>query len=188
MGIAINANLTKVRDAKPRVLASSEKPHITPRRPKIAGLPHFSDEEMIMPGRNRLIDVLVAATAVLMSATLFAATPEEKAAELPADVYDEAAYTLYVEETMDTLDQLYLDFLDARGVDAAKARTIRKEFLATVHELMQHMNAKYDDLDLKKGAALSPTDTLVSVHAMTMLVDILASTELEQMAAHPYID
>ena len=64
----------------------------------------------------------------------------------------------------------------------------RKDFLVTVHELMKHMNARYDDLDPKKGAALSPTDTLVSVHAMTMLVDILASTELEQMAAHPYVE
>jgi hypothetical protein len=141
-----------------------------------------------MPRRNRLIDALLVATAVLMSATLFAAAPEEEAAKLPADIYDEAAYTQYVEDTMDTLDQLYLDFSDTQGVDAAKARIIREEFLAKVHELMQYMNAKYDDLDLKKGAALSATDTLVSVHAMTMLVDILASTELEQMAAHPYID
>ena len=141
-----------------------------------------------MPRRNRLIDALLVATAVLMSATLFAATPKEEAAELPADVYDESAYTQYVEDTMDMLDQLYLDFLDAQGVDAAKARIIREEFLAKVHEMMQYMNAKYDDLDLKKGAALSATDTLVSVHAMTMLIDILASTELEQMAAHPYID
>jgi hypothetical protein len=134
-----------------------------------------------MPGRNRLIDALLVATAVLMSATLFAATPEEEAATLPADVYDEAAYTQYVEDTM-------LDFLDAKGVDAAKARITREEFLTTAHELMHRMNAKYDDLDLKKGASLSATDTLVSVHAMTMLVDILASTELEQMAAHPYIE
>ena len=141
-----------------------------------------------MPRRNRLIDALLVATAVLMSATLFAATPQEEVVELPADVYDEAAYTQYVEDTMETLDQLYLDFLDAQGVDAARVRIVREEFLAKVHELMQYMNAKYDDLDLKKGAALSATDTLVSVHAMTMLVDILASTELEQMAAHPYID
>ena len=141
-----------------------------------------------MPRRNRLIYALLVATAVLMSATLFAATPQEEAVELSADVYDEAAYTQYVEDTMETLDQLYLDFLDAQGVDAARVRIVREEFLGTVHELMQYMNARYDDLDMKKGAALSATDTLVSVHAMTMLVDILASTELEQMAAYPYID
>jgi hypothetical protein len=68
------------------------------------------------------------------------------------------------------------------------ARQARQEFLVIVRELMQHMNARYDALDPKKGAALSPTEALVSMHALTMLVDILAATELEQMAAHPYID
>jgi len=50
------------------------------------------------------------------------------------------------------------------------------------------MNARYDALDPKKGAALSPTETLVSVHVLTMLVDMLAETEIEQMAHHPYIE
>ena len=141
-----------------------------------------------MPRRNRLIHATLFAGAVLMSNALFAGPPQQEAMELQADVYDQAAYTQYVENTMDKLDKLYLDFLDARGVDPTKARIARKDFLATVHELMKHMNARYDDLDLKKGAALSPTENLVSVHAMTMLVDILASTELEQMAAHPYVE
>ncbi len=35
-------------------------------------------------------------------------------------------------------------------------------------------------------AALSPTETLVSIHAMTMLIDILAAMQIEQMAYHPY--
>ena len=62
------------------------------------------------------------------------------------------------------------------------------EFLLTVRELMQYMNARYDGLDPKRGAALAPIETLVSVHAMTMLVDMLAATQIEQMARHPYID
>jgi hypothetical protein len=51
---------------------------------------------------------------------------------------------------------------------------------------MQYMNSRFDELDPKKGAALSPTESLVSIHALTMLVDILTATQLEQMAAHPY--
>lgn len=141
-----------------------------------------------MRRRNRLINAVLLASALLMSNVLFAATPEVKADDVMSDVYDEAAYTEYVENTMNKLDQLYLDFLDARGVDATKARIARRDFLMTVHDLMKYMNAKYDNLELKEGAALSPTETLVSVHAMTMLVDILASTELEQMAAHPHIE
>jgi hypothetical protein len=107
---------------------------------------------------------------------------------MAADVYDAAAYTEYVETTMEKLDKLYLDFCGTCGVDAAKARVAREEFLVTVRDLMQYMNARYDNLDPKKGAALSPTETLVSMHALTMLVDILAATELERLTPHPYIE
>jgi len=85
-------------------------------------------------------------------------------------------------------EKLIIRFCDSCGVDAVEARIAKEEFLITVRELMQHMNARYDNLDPKKGAALSPTETLVSVHALTMLVDTLAATELEQFAAHPYIE
>jgi hypothetical protein len=82
---------------------------------------------------------------------------------------------------MQKLDALYLDFCATCGVDATRSRLAREEFLATVRELMQHMNARYDALDPK-----SPTETLVSIHAMTMLVDMLAAVQIEQMAYHPY--
>jgi hypothetical protein len=141
---------------------------------------------MTMP--NRLTHVVLLATAVLMSNGLFAANLEGTETQIAAEVYDEAAYTQFVEDTMARLDKLYLDFCDTCGVDAIKAREAKQEFLVTVRELMSYMNARYDALDPKKGAALSPTETLVSVHALTMLVDILAATELEQMAAHPYIE
>ena len=141
-----------------------------------------------MPRRNRLINAAFLATAVLMCNVLYAATPEVDAPELTVAVYDEAAYTEYVENTMKKLDKLYLDFCDARGVDTTKARTAKEEFLVTVRELMQYMNARYDYLDPKKGAALSPTETLVSAHSLTMLVDILAATELENMTAYRHIE
>jgi hypothetical protein len=137
---------------------------------------------------NGLINAALLAAAVLMSNALFAATPEMGAAEPATGVYDEAAYTEYVETSMKKLDKLYLNFCGTCGVDAAKARIAKEEFLLTVRDLMQYMNARYDNLDPKKGAALSPTETLVSVHALTMLVDILAATELERLAPHPYIE
>jgi len=141
-----------------------------------------------MPRRNRLINAVLLTIAALMSSALLAATPEVEKAEPTIAVYDADAYSEYVENTMAKLDQLYLDFCDTCGVDSVKARIAKEEFLVTVRELMQHMNARYDDLDPKKGAALSPTETLVSVHALTMLVDILAATELQTFAAHPYIE
>jgi hypothetical protein len=102
-------------------------------------------------------------------------------------MYDEASYTEFVESKMQELDALYLQFCASCGVEASEAAVARQQFLVSVRDLMQHMNAKFDGLDPKKGAALSPTETLVSIHALTMLVDILAATELEHMAEHPYI-
>lgn len=103
-------------------------------------------------------------------------------------VYDEAAYTEYVEGMMTKLDKLYIEFSEARGVDAPAATQAEKEFLEGVHELMQSMNRKFDGLDPKKGASLSPTETLVSIHAHTMLIDILAANQMEHLKQHPFIE
>jgi hypothetical protein len=137
--------------------------------------------------RNRWLQTILFAGALLFSGALYAGTSPEQPAE-GAYMYDEAAYTDYVETTMQKLDKLYLDFCDTCGVDADKSRAAKEEFLVTVRDLMQHMNGRFDSLDPKKGASLSPTETLVSVHALTMLVDILAESQLEEMRPHEYIE
>lgn len=111
------------------------------------------------------------------------------AADKPADtiVYDAAAYTSHLKETMEKLDKLYLDFCNTCKVDGANAAKARQEFLVTASNLMDVMNAKFDDLEPEKGAGLSSTETLVSIHVLTMLVDILAETQLQEMAGHPYV-
>lgn len=141
-----------------------------------------------MEGRSRWMKVVLFATTALMSGTLFAGAPDKATDDAAMSVYDDTTYTQYVEDTMKKLDKLYLEFCSTCGKDTADAWTARQEFLVTVRDLMQHMNARYDDLDPKKGAALSATETLVSIHAMTMLVDILAQTQLDQMASHVYIE
>lgn len=141
-----------------------------------------------MFSQNRWMQAGMLVAAMLVSNAAFATEPELATDEAVVAVYDEAAYTDYVESTMKKLDKLYLDFCSTCGADATKARIAKQEFLVTIRDLTQHMNAKYDSLDPKKGAALSPTETLVGIHALTMLVDILAATELEQMAAHEYIE
>jgi hypothetical protein len=100
-------------------------------------------------------------------------------------VYDESAYTEYVENTMKKLNQLYLQFCGTCGVSGAKAAKARQEYYTLSRELMQHMNGKLDNLDPKKGAALSPTETLVNIHALIMLVDMLTATQMELMADNP---
>ena len=133
--------------------------------------------------RHVLIIGLLAITGAVLGADVVLA---DEAIDMP--VYDEAAYTEYVEATMARLDKLYLEFCESCGADATKAREAKQEFLIEVRELMQHMNGRFDALDPKAAAALSPTETLVSIHALTMLVDILAAMELEKLTAHPYIN
>lgn len=137
--------------------------------------------------KTKLIEILglFAGLLFLTTATAFTGGSDEP---LGLSVYDESAYTEFVENKMKELDGLYLQFCEACGADASAAALARKEFLISVRDLMQHMNARFDALDPKKGAALSPTETLVSIHALTMLVDILTATQLEHMAAHPYVD
>lgn len=113
-----------------------------------------------------------------------AAYAADKPTETP--VYNESAYTEYVANKMKVLDKLYLDFCSTCGVDGSAAAKARQEFLVTVRDLMQRMNSRFDGLAAKKGAALTPAETLVSIHVLTMLVDVLTATQLEQMADNPY--
>jgi hypothetical protein len=118
--------------------------------------------------RQFLITVLL-----VFAASIFPGTVAHADDDAAYGVYDEAAYTQYVEDAMKKLDKLYLDFCDTCGTDTATASQSRQEFLVTVRDLMQYMNSRFDELE-------------VSIHALTMLVDILTATQLEQMAAHPY--
>ena len=135
-----------------------------------------------MKYRQNLIAGIVLVTAPFFASSISLA--DENAGSM---VYDETAYTAYVEATMNKLDRLYLDFCASCNVDASKAGAAKREFLATVRDLMQHMNGRFDALDPKAGAALSHTETLVSIHVLTMLVDILTEIQIEEMTAHPYI-
>jgi len=131
--------------------------------------------------------ILLALAAVLMVLAVPAGAQEDVGAAGYA-VYSEGAYTDFVENSMKELDALYLQFCEACGADPTNANKARQEFLVKVRDLMQYMNDRFDALDPKKGAALSPTETLVSIHSLTMLVDILAATEIEHLQKHPYIE
>jgi len=133
---------------------------------------------------NKIITMMAALllmTGSIYGSSAYAAT---KAGEVA--VYDEAAYTDYVANTMKKLDSLYLQFCGTCNVDAAKAVKARNEYYKTVRELLEGMNARYDKLDPKKGAALSSTEILVNMHVLTMLVDILTATQMEALADNPH--
>ena len=133
-------------------------------------------------GNLMKLTMKLAATALLGAALMAGGV---QAAE-GTPVYDENAYTAHVEKTMKKLDKLYLQFCATCNVSGAKAAEARREYMATVRDLLQIMNDKFDALDPKKGAALSPTETLVSIHVLTMLVDILTATQMESEKQHPH--
>ena len=133
---------------------------------------------------NRIITTL--AGLMLIASTLYGNSTYAAAKSGDIAVYDEAAYTEHVEKTMKKLDGLYLQFCGTCNVDAAKAAEARKEYYATVRELLQGMNARFDKLDPKKGAGLSSTEVLVNMHVLTMLVDMLTATQMEAMADNPH--
>jgi phosphoribosylformylglycinamidine (FGAM) synthase-like enzyme len=133
---------------------------------------------------NRIITILAAL--MLIASTLYGNSAYAAAKSGEIAVYDESAYTEYVEKTMKKLDSLYLQFCGTCNVDAAKAAKARKEYYSTVRELLEGMNARFDKLDPKKGAALSSTEVLVNIHVLTMLVDILTATQMEAMADNPH--
>ena len=135
---------------------------------------------------KRVISIMVG---LLFGASIFLGAAAHAADKSTStSVYDESAYTEYVEDTLKKLDKLYLEFCATcrGGGSGANAEKARLEFFTTVRDLMQHMNTRFDKLDPKKGAALSPTETLVSIHVLTMLVDILTETQLAEMTDHPY--
>jgi hypothetical protein len=122
---------------------------------------------------------LVFAASTLFGTGLYAASD---AGGTP--MYDEGAYTEYVEKTMGKLDKLYLQFCDKCTTKPAEAAKAKAEYYKIVRDLLQYMNGRFDKLDPKKGAALSPTETLVSIHVMTMLVDMLTETQMKE-GTHP---
>jgi hypothetical protein len=118
---------------------------------------------------------------IFSNSTAYAA---KEAGDTP--VYDEATYTKYVEDTMKKLDKLYLEFCGTCNTEASKAAKARQEYYAAVRDLLMRMNERFDSLDPKAGAALSATEVLVNIHVLTMLVDVLTATQMENLAGHPH--
>ncbi len=75
---------------------------------------------------------------------------------------------------MTKLDKYYLQSID-RNLSQGEIEKAKREYLKVARDLLRRMNAKFDALNLKEGATLSHTETLLSIHVMTMMADMLAS-------------
>lgn len=100
-------------------------------------------------------------------------------ASQPSYTYDESAYTKETEKKMDKMHMLFMRALDKKA-SAGERRKATNEYLVLGQELVQSMHARVMAKDVKGGAALSPTEVVLSVHMMTMMIDMLAAIQLEE--------
>ena len=88
--------------------------------------------------------------------------------------YDEATYTEQMEKDMEKLDKLYLQYAD-KSTPTGKAEKAKREYFKISRVLLSNMNAKFDKLDPKTGAALSHSELLLINHVQVMLLDMLTN-------------
>lgn len=124
--------------------------------------------------QSLLVFVLALLCGILYSTNAAAAKNSE-----PSMVYDESAYTEATEKDMAKMHALYLKAYDKKASlgDREKAK---REYLKIGKKLVREMHERIMMLDVKKGAALSHTDVLLSVHMMSMMVDMLATLQQEE--------
>ena len=88
--------------------------------------------------------------------------------------YDEATYTDQMEKDMERLDKLYLLYAD-KSTPTGKAEKAKREYFKIARVILSNMNAKFDKLDPKTGAALSHSELLLMNHVQVMLLDMLTN-------------
>lgn len=103
------------------------------------------------------------------------------AANDPPDslVFDNKVYTENTEKAMDKMHHLFIKAYDKTSPSGEREKA-KREYLAMGQNLVRGLHERVMSLDVKKGAALSHTDVLLSVHMMSMMLDMLASIQQEQ--------
>ena len=125
--------------------------------------------------KNIRITIIVLAsmcvTAVFMAGNAYASE------SLGIPMYDEAAYTQKVENSMNKMHGLYLRAND-KGLSRKDAAKAKKEYFKIAQGLVRSMHDRIMKLDIKNGAALSHTEVLLNNHITMMTLDMLASEQL----------
>ena len=96
-----------------------------------------------------------------------------------SDVFDDRVYTEQTEKAMDNMHHLFIKAYD-KSSPAGEREKAKRAYLETGQKLIRQLHERVMMLDVKKGAALSHTDVLLSVHMMSMMLDMLASIQQEQ--------
>jgi acetyl/propionyl-CoA carboxylase alpha subunit len=129
---------------------------------------------------RRFPSLVVVAVAVLFmtiqASALFAA--EMTSSSL---MFDESSYTAEVEKAHQKLHMLYGQAFD-QSLPMGKRQKARKEFLKLSQEMIKKMHSRVMTMNVKEGAALSHTDTLLATHLLLMATDMLTTLQQEAMA------
>ncbi len=91
-------------------------------------------------------------------------------------MFDDATYTAEVEKGHQKLHMLYGKALD-KSLPAMKREKARRDYFKVSQNLNKRMHSRVMSLDVKKGAALSHTDILLSTHLLLMTADMLSTIQ-----------
>lgn len=96
----------------------------------------------------------------------------------------EESFTDHAFATMQKLDKLYLQYVD-KSIDRGTAEKAKREYFKLARQLLLKMNDKFDQIENQESHELSKEDTYISIHILTMLIDMMAYEHLEDWE-YPY--
>jgi hypothetical protein len=85
----------------------------------------------------------------------------------------EEPFSDYAHATMKKLDKLYIQYID-KNIDRGTAEKAKREYFILARELLHKMNDKFDKIEAEGSNKLSIEDTYISIHVITMMVDMMA--------------
>ena len=108
-------------------------------------------------------------------------------AEPPQDVFDEKAYTAYMQKTISELNGLYAKAND-KTISQGEAEVARVAAFAKAREALQYIDRRFDKMDIKEGAQLSNTEMFTALHVLTMTMELVTTEHLPHKDRWCYTD
>lgn len=108
-------------------------------------------------------------------------------AEPPQDVFDENAYSAYMEKTINELNGLYAKANDKK-ISQGEAEAARLAAFAKVREVLQVIDQRFDKMNIKEGAQLSNTQMFTTLHVLTMAMAMVTTEHLPHKDRWSYTD
>ena len=91
-------------------------------------------------------------------------------------MFDDATYTAEVEKGHQKLHMLYGKVVN-ESLSVIEREKARRDYFKVSQDLNKRMHSRVMSLDVKKGAALSHTDILLSTHLLLMTTDMLSTIQ-----------